>query len=260
MINQYFVNTIKKFLSKFNIGILRLEDLKSISSQRQSYKCLPVFLTMKNKNIDILMRSIDYSRSSAGQDFFVLDQLNFLTNGYFVEFGACDGVAASNTFLLEKGFQWKGILAEPAKSWRSFLDGKVRSCHISYDCVWKKSGELIQFQEGAVGAFSGITALLGNASNPSGYQKPYLVKTISLNDLLDKYQAPDCIDYLSIDTEGSEYEILSALDFSRYSFRVITCEHNYGDMREMIFDLLTKNGYARVCEDISGVDDWYVLT
>jgi hypothetical protein len=66
------------------------------------------------------------------------------------------------------------------------------------------------------------------------------------------------IDYLSIDTEGSEYEILSHFDFEKYHFKIITCEHNFTPARERIFSLLTKNGYARKCENLSKIDDWYV--
>jgi len=86
----------------------------------------------------------------------------------------------------------------------------------------------------------------------------YTVDTISLLDMLDKYQAPRLIDFLSIDTEGSEYEILRDFDFSRYHFRVITCEHNYTPMREKIYELLTRNGYTRVFTEISFNDDWYI--
>jgi hypothetical protein len=90
--------------------------------------------------------------------------------------------------------------------------------------------------------------------------KKYEVRTISLNDLLQKHNAPAEIDYLSIDTEGSEFEILNAFDFSKHRVKVITCEHNYTEMREKIFKLLTENGYSRIYVEFSGFDDWYVLS
>jgi hypothetical protein len=90
------------------------------------------------------------------------------------------------------------------------------------------------------------------------YGTRYDVKTISLEDLLDKYDAPAEIDYLSIDTEGSEYDILSALNFEKYRFKVITCEHNYAAQREKIFSLLTENGYVVKHRELSLFDDWYV--
>ena len=82
---------------------------------------------------------------------------------------------------------------------------------------------------------------------------------MSLNDLLEEYSAPDSIDYLSVDTEGSEYEILSAFDFDRRQIRVITVEHNYdGDQRNRLHGLLVERGFVRVLEDTSAWDDWYV--
>ena len=79
-----------------------------------------------------------------------------------------------------------------------------------------------------------------------------------MNDLLDKYNAPNHINYLSIDTEGSEFKILSSLDWDKYSFDVITCEHNYSPQREEIFELLTTKGYKRIFESLSQYEDWYV--
>ena len=87
--------------------------------------------------------------------------------------------------------------------------------------------------------------------------KIYNVKSISLEDLLKKYNAPINIDYLSIDTEGSEYEILKNFDFQKYRFNIITCEHNYGANRKKIFTLLSKNGYERKFKNLSKFDDWY---
>ena len=53
-------------------------------------------------------------------------------------------------------------------------------------------------------------------------------------------------------------EILAAFDFDKYSFSVITCEHNYTSAREKIFELLTSKGYTRKFEELSLWDDWYV--
>ena len=84
------------------------------------------------------------------------------------------------------------------------------------------------------------------------------VNTVSLNDLLERHAAPALIDYLSIDTEGSEFEILNAFDFSRHTFSVITCEHNFSNQRKDIYDLLVRNNYVRVFDGLSRWGDWYV--
>jgi hypothetical protein len=60
----------------------------------------------------------NFSLSSNDQEWFVLTQLNFKPDGFFVDVGANDGVHHSNTFLLEKEYNWKGILADPAKIWQ----------------------------------------------------------------------------------------------------------------------------------------------
>ena len=77
--------------------------------------------------------------------------------------------------------------------------------------------------------------------------------------MLEKYNAPSLIDYLSIDTEGNEFDILLSHDFSKYNFSVITVEHNYTEQREKIHKLLSKNGYLRKYKELSMQDDWYIL-
>ena len=54
-----------------------------------------------------------------------------------------------------------------------------------------------------------------------------IVETISLNDLLDFYNAPKLIDYISIDTEGSELDIIQNFDFKKRTINIISIEHNY---------------------------------
>lgn len=189
---------------------------------------------------------------------FVLAQLNFKTDGYFVEFGAANGVELSNTYLLEKTFGWSGILAEPSKSFhQNILDN--RNCHIKKKCVWKNSGASLSFRECEIGELSTLSQFKKDDLHHDfrTVSKEYIVETISLNDLLSKYDAPKIIDYLSIDTEGSEFEILNAFNFEKNCFRVITCEHNFST-REKIYNLLSSKGYRRVFENLSKCDDWYV--
>jgi FkbM family methyltransferase len=213
------------------------------------------------KHASKFIQYLHKSNSQLRQDLFVLSQLDFKSNGYFVEFGATDGVGISNTYLMEKHFGWKGILAEPAKYWHNNLK-QNRTCHIETNCVWSMSDEVLTFNETNNTELSTIDLYNDTGGDfhkeSRKYGKTYNVKTISLDDLLLKYNAPKNIDYLSIDTEGSEFEILNAFDFSKHRFNVITCEHNFTPMREQLFDLLSKKGYNRVCQEISQFDDWYI--
>jgi FkbM family methyltransferase len=178
-----------------------------------------------------------------------------------VEFGATNGVDLSNTYLLETKFGWTGILAEPAKVWHDALKANRGDCHIDFDCVWAETGRTLRFTEPEAAELSTIRGYAGLDEHAAArfFGKIYDVNTISLLDLLKKYNAPKEIDYLSIDTEGSEFDILSAFDFDAYQFRVITCEHNYTPMREKIYALLTSKGYTRKFPNLSRFDDWYIL-
>jgi hypothetical protein len=82
---------------------------------------------------------------------------------------------------------------------------------------------------------------------------------VSLLDLLKFHNAPRYIDFLSVDTEGSEFEILNAFDFREYRFGAITVEHNYAPQRKEVIALLTSNGYRQVHSELSDFDDWFVL-
>jgi FkbM family methyltransferase len=216
-------------------------------------------LELTDKNAAQPLQYLQKSRSQLGQDLFVLSVLKFKKNGFFVEFGATNGNDLSNTYLLEKEFGWTGILAEPAKCWQNDLK-KNRSAHIETNCVWRDSHTVLTFNEVEAPELSTISSFsdadLHKETRKRG--KAYEVATISLNDLLLKYNSPKEIDYLSIDTEGSEFEILNNFDFSKYSFQVITCEHNYTPMREKIYTLLCRNGYTRVHQELSDFDDWYI--
>ena len=251
------ISKIRQLLQQHGIELVQRDELQQLIQQS---KDLQFVSRIQEKGLSRLIGLLPLSQAQLRQDLFVLSSTDFLQNGYFVEFGGTDGVHWSNSYLLEQKFGWRGIISEPARGYHDALL-KNRTCHIETDCVWNKTGESLRFNETKLGYFSTIDQFSEHDKH-SAHRKNgarYQVPSISLLDMLEKYNAPSHIDYLSIDTEGSELEILSAFDFSRYSFSVITCEHNYTDSREKIYTLLGSHGYKRVMQDVSQFDDWYIL-
>ena len=200
------------------------------------------------------------SYSQLFQDLFVVFFLKGKRNGFFVEFGATNGVDLSNTLNLERDFEWKGILAEPARGWHSALRAN-RQAAIDTRCVWFETGAKLQFKETDERELSTLNDLVDKDFNRENRLKgtTYSVDTVSLNDLLRLHNSPREIDYLSIDTEGSELVILQAFDFSNFDIKIITVEHNFCEPdRQQIHQLLSGKGFVRIFEHFSRFDDWYI--
>ena len=198
------------------------------------------------------------SRAQLKQDIFVLLETGFKRGGYFVEFGATNGVDLSNSWLLEKIFGWTGILAEPATIWHDDLK-QNRTAIIDTRCVWSQSGVTLDFTMADAPEFSTLSTFRAKSTKQDVGASTYAVETISLLDLLQTNGAPAYIDYLSVDTEGSEFDILKDFDFSKFQFGVITIEHNYNKTnRDRLYALLTSKGYIRKYQSLSRWDDWYV--
>jgi FkbM family methyltransferase len=262
-IRKTTLRLVRKVLKSFNLSLYRFglaEDLiqRVTEGKRINLRLLSIFPSLDSAE---LIKMLDVSKSQNGQDLFALMQNDFKCGGYFVEFGATNGISLSNTFLLESRYGWSGILAEPAKAYHKELL-EQRNCIIDKRAVYSKSGKSLQFNE--VNSLSLSTLLEFSESDSWAdmrtHGKIYSVETISLNDLLKTHKAPYEIDFLSIDTEGSEFEILSTFDFREHVFRVICVEHNYSENRQRIFELLTREGYKRVLEELSMADDWYTKT
>lgn len=201
------------------------------------------------------------STSQLGQDLWVLERTNYKRNGFFVEFGATDGVRLSNTFLLETMFGWQGICAEPnPRMFEQLRDN--RRCQTTQACIGAASGEIVDFI--FADEYGGMVRDMAkdmHASKRAAFAAlPEFIariETTSLHDLLISMGAPHDIDYLSIDTEGSELAILQAFPFERWQIRCLTVEHNFNTAdRSAIHALLTQQGYKRI---EAQWDDWYYL-
>jgi len=199
------------------------------------------------------------SYSQFKQDLHVLDFYKGKRGGFFIEIGASDGIEISNTYLLETQYDWKGICVEPIPYRYEKLVVNRPNSKCSEKAVIGVSGLKLSFDIAKNGdGMSGITSYIidRHRQQINANKETIIVETISLNDLLQQFEAPSFIEYLSLDTEGTEFEILNALDFDNYKFGIIDIEHNYVEpKRTEIRNLLISKGYRYVRENY--VDDTY---
>ncbi len=188
----------------------------------------------------------------------MLNELKFAEEGYFVEIGALDGLLGSNTLFLETDFNWRGILVEPSRKHYLNLCRPRNRNILDNRAVFSTSGQKLLFNE----TFTLGLSTLDSFSNSDGWdrksEEKYLVETVTLVDLLVQNKSPKRINYLSLDTEGSEFEILKNFDFGLFFIDIITVEHNFTESRDDIHKLLNMKGFERKYENISSFDDWYV--
>jgi len=181
-------------------------------------------------------------KSQIGQDKYISEHIfNNKRNGFFIELGATDGIEFSNTYYFEKELDWNGLVIEPNPNYKEQLD-KNRSCYKAYELVYSKQGLNKNFSIINYPELSGINNYLGNIGKGKVTENINL-KTITLTELLDNINAPKYIDYLSLDTEGTELEILKGLDMKKYKIRYIRVEHNYGPLRGEIQNYLLSRNY-----------------
>ena len=202
--------------------------------------------------------------SQIGQDKWVHSIVGDKKDGYFIELGACDGLYLSNTLFFERNLNWNGICIEPNDNYIKELYAN-RKCNISNELVYSCEGEKVNFALSE--AASGI--IDENIGPFTRKDQSVLKITTTLGNILDKFNAPNIIDYLSLDVEGQEYNILSTFPFDKYKFRCITVEHNaphIGPKQQMLIrELLEKNNYRFVKgnDDVNNwghgpIDDFYI--
>jgi FkbM family methyltransferase len=196
------------------------------------------------------MSNISYSQLE--QDINVLKYYNNKKNGYFIEIGANDGIKLSNTYLLEKEYNWKGICVEPIPNIFELLCKNRTKSFCCNKAIYNKNNIEVDFDiANDCELLSGISDKIDCHKEKVDNNKTKIkVKTITFNTLLETYNAPLYIDYLSLDTEGTELDILNSVDLNKYIFGLIDIEHNYIEpRRSKIRELLLSYGYEYIGEN-----------
>jgi len=197
-------------------------------------------------------------------------------NGVFVDVGAHDGVSYSNSYFFEKELGWTGICIEPMPAVFAKLM-RNRSCVCINSCVSPSEG-LVDFvlvddksaydRHFNTNMLSGVYEMYSDAGKKglAGALRAYgiscsMIKLPSsrLSSILEK-QGITHIDFLSVDTEGGELEILKTVDFKKVKVHIISVENNYNDPD--IRTYLESQGFtflAHLCQDEAYINHAFEL-
>jgi len=165
--------------------------------------------------------------------------LDYEKKGIYVELGAFDGIFQSNTKWLEDNYGWTGILIEPSPNkYKECLNNRknniIHNCAcVSFDYV----------NETIKGDFIGtpMCSVGGKRKNRAPTQE---VKAFTLQKLIDDSKYKE-IDFLSLDVEGYELEVLKGINFSSQKIKFFLIEI-YNKNKDIIFDFMDKNNYSPI--------------
>jgi FkbM family methyltransferase len=187
--------------------------------------------------------------SQLGQDKFVDEYFKSKENGFYIEIGAHDGISGSNTLFFEKFRNWKGICIEPGLEEFKKLNENRNSININA-CISDYDGKSeYNYIEGYSMMLSGLSEnydtthesrINRELSQFGGKINKIEMTVFKLQTILDNQEIKE-IDYCSIDTEGSEFNIINSIDFDKTLVKLFSVENNYGDTKIQKF--LEGKGY-----------------
>ena len=177
-----------------------------------------------------------FRKKKFGIDMVLLDKLPH-RDGFYVELGANDGVF-SNSYYFEVNKGWKGVLIEPAPN-------------LYLSCVKRRGANNVVFCNACVPfdyneefvrmKYCDSMTISDNLDLDIGDHDKFVedgeqflnegestfvfgAKSATLNSLLKEAEAPALIDFLSLDVEGAEFDVLRGVDFTKYNFRYMVIE------------------------------------
>ncbi|KPF62121.1 hypothetical protein IP69_21105 [Bosea sp. AAP35] len=199
------------------------------------------------------------TNSQIEQERWVLAMCLNRRDGRFAEIGAFDGVLHSNTCFLEADHGWSGVLVEPNPLLFARLAASRKAACLER-AVHREGGQLLSFvpsQEiGTLAEYAESDGYAEHRRQAISENGLITVETVTF-DQMDEAdgRAGAGFDYVSLDTEGSELDILRTIDLSRHAIALFTIEHNFVEpRRETMRVLLAEAGYDRLNV---GFDDWY---
>ncbi len=198
----------------------------------------------------------------SAHESFVLEYYAHKKSGFFIEVGANDGIK-SNSYMLEKDCGWNGICIEPnPEIYKLLVSNRQCKC---YNLGVYSSENNMEFWKinGYSEMLSGFEAsycpihrarVLREVSEKGQTIEKIQVQSRKLQSIMDENNI-NRVDYLSIDTEGSEIEILKSIDYNKSDIEVISLEENYGN-KHLSDEVLLPHGYKFITK--IELDNFYI--
>lgn len=198
--------------------------------------------------------------SQIGQDEYYINNISKgKRQGFFLDIGANDGRFGSNTATLEYEYDWRGICIEANPKLIQPLTENRPNSTVVHKAVWKEPGTVqieipLKFKKDIpgdqLGRITGIQDL--DERNHRYFKKQFdkgtevfTVQSNTVTNILEELvKLPIVVDYMSLDTEGSEMEALESIDFNKIDIRFMTIEHgNRKGYKKMFEQYLKQFGY-----------------
>lgn len=166
--------------------------------------------------------------AQTGEDKALMGIFSDMSDGFFVDVGALDGVKFSNTYLFEqKG--WRGICVEPHPLFfKQLVKNRPESVCLQV-AVWDKNLKEASFFMTERGSWSRLLRPKMNRRTRTIRRNPYIgserVTARTLDSILEEHGAPEEFELLSIDTDGHESHVLKGFDLGRWRPRAVVIEY-----------------------------------
>ncbi|GHV16440.1 hypothetical protein AGMMS49938_16440 [Fibrobacterales bacterium] len=188
-------------------------------------------LLLNNENNKFLMEKAKKEKirfsAQCAQDIIAYLFFKGKNRGFYIEIGANDGYTGSTTFWAEQ-LGWNGICVEPER--KIFKELKMnRLCNLYNFAISDENRngvEFINFPKRT--SRSGISETMSkkqiDEARSYSYMSTITVDTLTFNDMMKDFPDIRHVDFLSIDTEGHEMNVIQSIDFDKYSFGLISIE------------------------------------
>ena len=170
--------------------------------------------------------------SQNGEDLLLSTFFHGKKKGFYIEVGAFDGIHLSNTYYFEK-LGWDGICIEAHPSYfPKCKENRANSLCIHAACTGDETLKEVTFSSEELGLLSGVEErgdikqrYDGRGLKFEGFKK-VSVPAVTLNSVLGMQKNKQDIDFISIDVEGHEIEVLKGLNLETYRPRILVIEAN----------------------------------